>query len=154
MKRLALLLIPALLSAAALGGCIANDDGDTVMVVTEVEPNDAAQTATQMGGRGSYGLIGGCVPGNDDWFQVESGAGNLNLTIRVQQPETPPTFAPSAPDVSVELLTGGTVLTSKNDVTEGAPATLEANIPAATSVLLKVSCLSSAMGYTASMEVP
>src|SRR5207244_13195675 len=80
-----LLALPLL--ALPLVACIPSDDHERVTSMNEVEPNDAATQATDLGQPGSYLFFGTCMPNDSaDWYKLTTTGGHLKGSIHVTPP--------------------------------------------------------------------
>lgn len=147
-------LILALLAVAAGAvACVPPDDGDSVISVHELEPNDTSATATQMGAGGFYTFFGLCDEGEAaDWFTVTSKAGRVygDLYATTHIPGVSD-FAPSQVRVS---MFGASMEKLDEAVVEGETTRNFAADVSAGPVLLELACPGDVMWFQGTLHVP
>ena len=144
----------ALLSlVVGVAACAPPDDGDSVISVSSLEPNDTSATATSMGAGGFYTFYGLCDEGEAaDWFRVTSKegrvSGDLYATTHVPGVSD---FAPS--QVRVSLLGASMQKLDEAVIDNEATETFSADVSAG-SVFVEVACPGDVMWFQGTLHVP
>jgi len=158
-------LLAAVLLALPLVACVASDDGDHVTVVPEYEPNDASTNATKLnGGAGYYSFFGQCSAATSDsydWFEVDAaGSGPIESTLHVfaQEPGGPQGEAFTAAATPVIALSvmdaANAVIGEAPEVTPSAPARIDAVLPGAGTIRMKLTCPAVDAWYGGTIRLP
>lgn len=143
-------LLPIALAGAA---CAPPDDGDTVISVHELEPNDSDATATSMGAGGFYTFFGLCDEGESaDWFRVTSKEGRVHGTLYVTT-HIPGVSGFAPQQVRLSLLGGSLQKLDEAIVENEATESFSSDVVAG-QVFLEIACPGDVMWFQGTLHVP
>lgn len=155
-----ILVVSLLASITALGvvSCGTADDGGSVALIPEYEPNDDASEALTMTGADVYYVRGSCNAGeSEDWFVTVPGGDDVTIYFGVLEPDdgSDDPLGANAAVASVAVLDGQQqVLAEELTVAQGTRTELHAST-SSTQVFFRVGCPSTeGLGYHATIEVP
>jgi len=140
-------------AAAGVAACVPPDDGDSVISVHELEPNDTSATATSMGAGGFYTFFGLCDEGEAaDWFRVTAKEGRVRgeLYATTHVPGVSD-FAPS--QVRVSLLGASMQKLDEAVIENEATQSFSADVSAGP-VFVEVACPGDVMWFQGTLHVP